>query len=218
MEPKKKIVLSPESMLLAICYVGFAPESIPEERFLANECLAICRERGFTNVQMRRGAANYLFDLMETAVPTIDGFLASCENARDWDREQAKLLRDQVYPDEELPEGEDRPDPPTTATHPWNADPKTRAEKLKDFTQDDTVFEFFESEGDACFENGSSPLADLFSSYQKWCEDNAKNPLMARTFLTVMKNNADLLGIKYDENLRPAVVRSFRKVGKDGQP
>lgn len=126
MEIKTEIVeYAPGLMLSAICHAGFAPENIPEDRLLANEILAICRERGFTTVQMKRGAVNYLSDLMGDAVPTLAGYLAFCERERDWEREQAKALRDQAYPDDDMP------DRPTTGTHPWNEDPEGRANRIK---------------------------------------------------------------------------------------
>ena len=77
---------------------------------------------------------------------------------------------------------------------------KKIAEELRQ--EDNNILSFFDSTGYIRFEKNTFALSrDLYTAYQKWCEDNLEKPYSMTTFSRQLKQSAESLRLNYDKNL-----------------
>jgi len=53
--------------------------------------------------------------------------------------------------------------------------------------------------------------SDLYEVYKLWCKENAEHPFSMKTFITYLKQNADVYGIEYTNKIhyQGGKVRGF---------
>ncbi|MCD8361907.1 MAG: phage/plasmid primase, P4 family [Lachnospiraceae bacterium] len=79
---------------------------------------------------------------------------------------------------------------------------RTRRNMEENQRADNNMMEFYEAETYIRFEpNTYATTRQIFSAYERWCQDNVEKPLAEKTFTTQLKKDANRLGIRYDKNL-----------------
>lgn len=74
------------------------------------------------------------------------------------------------------------------------------------------IVEFLQSEGYISFKaDYEARSSDLYEVYKLWCRENAEHPFSMKTFITYLKQNADVYGMEYTNkiNYQGSKVRGF---------